>query len=102
MDKQQEALKKVNGANVERQGDQLVVRFNSAILFDTGRSKLKTRSQKDLSAFAQVLRQYPDTDLVVEGHTDNVGKRARTRSCPRRAPTPSSRSWRRRAWPRSA
>src|SRR5215831_21100555 len=31
MDKQEEDLRKVKGANVERQGDQLVVRFNSAI-----------------------------------------------------------------------
>jgi outer membrane protein OmpA-like peptidoglycan-associated protein len=79
MDKQQEALKQVKGADVQRQGDQLVVRFNSAILFDTGKAKLKAQSEKDLSAFAQVLKQYPETDLVVEGHTDNVGKRARNK-----------------------
>jgi outer membrane protein OmpA-like peptidoglycan-associated protein len=76
MDKQEQALKEVKGANVERQGDKLVVKFNSAILFDTGKSKLKPASEKDLSEFAKVLAEYKDTDLVVEGHTDNKGKKA--------------------------
>jgi outer membrane protein OmpA-like peptidoglycan-associated protein len=76
MDKQEKALKQVKGANVERQGDQLVVKFNSAILFDTGKSKLKPVSEKDLGEFAKVLKEYKDTDLIVEGHTDNKGKKA--------------------------
>jgi len=76
MDKQEKALKDVKGANVERQGDKLVVKFNSAILFDSKRSKLKPASEKDLTEFAKVLNEYKDTDLVVEGHTDNKGKRA--------------------------
>lgn len=76
MDKQEKALKEVKGAKVERQGDQLVVRFNSAILFDTGKSKLKPASTKDLTEFASVLKEYKDTDLVIEGHTDNKGKKA--------------------------
>ena len=75
MDKQEAELKKVKGANVERQGEKLVVRFNSAILFDTGKSKLKPASEADLGEFAKVLTQYPETDLVIEGHTDNVGKK---------------------------
>ena len=73
MDKQEADLKKVKGADVQRQGDKLVVRFNSAILFDTGKAKLKPASEKDLSQFAAVLKQYQETNLVVEGHTDNVG-----------------------------
>jgi outer membrane protein OmpA-like peptidoglycan-associated protein len=76
MDKQEKALKEVKGANVERQGDKLVVKFNSAILFDTGKSKLKPASERDLGEFAKVLAEYKDTDLVVEGHTDNKGKKA--------------------------
>jgi outer membrane protein OmpA-like peptidoglycan-associated protein len=75
MDKQQKALKEVKGAKVERQGDQLVVQFNSAILFDTGKSELKPQSKHDLGEFAKVLVQYKDTDLVIEGHTDNTGKK---------------------------
>jgi len=79
MDKQEADLKKVKGANVQREGDKLVVRFNSAILFDTGKARLKPASEKDLSEFASVLKQYQETNLVVEGHTDNVGKKAKNK-----------------------
>ena len=75
MDKQQKALKEVKGAKVERQGDKLVVQFNSAILFDKDKAALKPQSKKDLGEFAKVLVQYKDTDLVIEGHTDNTGKK---------------------------
>jgi outer membrane protein OmpA-like peptidoglycan-associated protein len=66
----------VKGAKVERQGDKLIVKFNSAILFDTNKSLLKPASKNDLSEFARVLKEYKDTDLVIEGHTDNKGKKA--------------------------
>ena len=79
MDKQEADLKKVKGAKVERQGDKLVVQFNSAILFDTAKWNLKAASQHDLSEFAKVLVQYPDTDLVIEGHTDNKGKKVKNK-----------------------
>jgi outer membrane protein OmpA-like peptidoglycan-associated protein len=75
MDKQEKALKEVKGAKVERAGDQLVVKFNSAILFDTGKSQLKPQAKTDLAEFAKVLKEYKDTDLVIEGHTDNTGKK---------------------------
>jgi outer membrane protein OmpA-like peptidoglycan-associated protein len=75
MDKQEKALKDVKGAKVERQGDKLVVQFNSAILFDKDKAALKPQSKKDLGEFAKVLVQYKDTDLVIEGHTDNTGKK---------------------------
>lgn len=77
MDKQEAELKKVKGAAIERQGDKLVVRFNSAILFDKNKALLKPKSKTDLTEFAQVLKRYPDTDLAIEGHTDNTGKKAR-------------------------
>ena len=79
MDKQEAELKKVKGADVKREGDKLIVRFNSAILFDTGKAKLKPASEKDLTEFAGVLKQYPDTNIIVEGHTDNVGKKAKNK-----------------------
>jgi outer membrane protein OmpA-like peptidoglycan-associated protein len=75
MDKQEKALKDVKGAKVERQGDQLNVKFNAAILFDTGKATLKEQSKKDLGEFAKVLTEYKETTLVIEGHTDNKGKK---------------------------
>lgn len=80
MDKQEAELKKnVKAANVKRDGDKLVVQFNSAILFDTNKATLKPASEKDLTEFANVLKTYPETNLVVEGHTDNTGKKDRNR-----------------------
>ena len=78
MDKQEAELKKnVKAANVKRDGDKLVVQFKSEILFDTNKADLKPASQKDLGEFAKVLNQYPETNLVIEGHTDNTGKKTR-------------------------
>jgi outer membrane protein OmpA-like peptidoglycan-associated protein len=79
MDKQEAELRKMKAAQVQRQGDKLVVRFKSEILFASNKSTLKSRSKNDLSEFAQVLKAYPDTDLVIEGHTDNTGTKARNR-----------------------
>jgi outer membrane protein OmpA-like peptidoglycan-associated protein len=53
-----------------------VVKFNSAILFDTAKSDLKGPAKTDLTEFANVLKEYRDTDLIIEGHTDNTGSKA--------------------------
>jgi outer membrane protein OmpA-like peptidoglycan-associated protein len=73
MDKQEKELQELKAAKVVREGDQLVVRFNSAILFDTGKADLKDQSKADLTEFADVLKKYEDTDLIIEGHTDSTG-----------------------------
>jgi outer membrane protein OmpA-like peptidoglycan-associated protein len=75
MDKQEAKLKEVKSAKVEREGNKLVVKFNSAILFDTDKADLKAGSRSDLAEFANVLKEYKDTDLVIEGHTDSTGKK---------------------------
>ena len=75
MDKQEAELKKLQTAKVERQGDELIVKFNSAILFDTDKSVLKPQAKTDLTELANVLKEYQKTNLVIEGHTDNTGKK---------------------------
>ena len=76
MEKQKQDLQKVPGADVRREGDKLIVTFNEAILFDFNSYQLKEASQQNLMQTADVLVKYPDTDLEVEGHTDNVGSEA--------------------------
>jgi outer membrane protein OmpA-like peptidoglycan-associated protein len=74
MDNQQKELEKVKGAKVERTSkNQINVKFDSGILFDTGNSNLKTDAKTALDSFAQVLTKYPETKLTIEGHTDNTG-----------------------------
>jgi outer membrane protein OmpA-like peptidoglycan-associated protein len=44
-----------------------------AVRFQTGSEKLKEESYIVLSEVAGIMRQYPDYDLTISGHTDNVG-----------------------------
>lgn len=44
-----------------------------AIQFETGSAKLKESSYVILSEIGGIMRQYPDYNLSISGHTDNVG-----------------------------
>lgn len=75
MDKQAKKLEDELGktATVERVGEGIKVTFNSQLLFDFGKTDLKESNKTDLQKFAETLNQYPDTDVLIVGHTDNVG-----------------------------
>ncbi len=74
MDKQAEEIKKqVPDAKVERVGEGIVVEFNSAVLFGTDQSSLNSSATSSLDKLTTVLNTYPDTNLEVDGHTDNTG-----------------------------
>ena len=73
LDKQAREMEEIEGAEVQRQGDELRVTFDNAILFDYDSSALKTASQDQLTEVADVLSRYPDTDIMVLGHTDSSG-----------------------------
>lgn len=44
-----------------------------AVQFETGSAKLRESSYVILSEVAGIMRQYPDYDLTIGGHTDDVG-----------------------------
>jgi outer membrane protein OmpA-like peptidoglycan-associated protein len=71
MDEQEKKLQTVEGAKVEREGDMLKVTFDSAILFDSDKADLKDASRANLAKVAAVLKEYPETNLLIEGHTDS-------------------------------
>lgn len=73
LDKQAEKMREVEGAQVEREGDQLKVTFENRILFDFDSSTLKPAAKTQLDQVARVLTEYPDTDILVMGHTDSQG-----------------------------
>ncbi len=50
----------------------LSVNMLNKILFDSGRAEVKAEGQKVLSSLGDVLNQFPDKALRIEGHTDNV------------------------------
>lgn len=76
MDKQAQKIEQeIPGAQVERVDDGIVVTFdeNSGVYFDTAKYNINAASQATLDKLANVLREYPDTDVLVVGHTDSVG-----------------------------
>ncbi len=73
MDKQAEEMEEIEGATITREGDQLKVTFDNAILFDFDSSVLKPASQTQLGQVAAVLVKYPETEILVMGHTDSKG-----------------------------
>ncbi len=75
MDKQAEKLKKDLGtlADVERVEEGIKITMKSGVLFDFNSSKVNPSVNDNLMKFAETLKQYPDTEILVAGHTDNVG-----------------------------
>ena len=73
MDKQAEDLQRdMQNAKVERVGEGIKITFDSGILFDTNSATLRPASQADITKMSATLQKYPDTNVLVEGHTDNV------------------------------
>jgi outer membrane protein OmpA-like peptidoglycan-associated protein len=74
MDQQAKEIKQnIPGAVVERVGEGLQVTFESGLLFDFDSDVLRSEARKNLTTFAQSLDKYPNTEVLVVGHTDNKG-----------------------------
>ncbi|MEM6624752.1 MAG: OmpA family protein [Pseudomonadota bacterium] len=61
------------GAQVERQGDQLLVSLPSSITFATGSAQIQPQFQASLDQVAGTFNQYPQSFIDVIGHTDSQG-----------------------------
>lgn len=74
MDKQaKEIEKEVPNAKVERQGEGIIVTFSSNVLFGFDRSDLTQEAKNTVNDLYTILQKYPDEDVLIIGHTDNVG-----------------------------
>lgn len=76
MDKQAQKIEEeIPGAVVERVDNGIVVTFdeNSGVYFDTGKYDVNPASQNSLNKLVAVFKEYPDTNVLVVGHTDSVG-----------------------------
>lgn len=74
MDKQAEEIKnELPDAKVERVGEGIVVEFNNKILFGFDSYALTDASKKSLDELRDILNKYSDTNIEVQGHTDNSG-----------------------------
>ena len=63
----------IPGADVERVGEGILVTFESGLLFGFDSTTVRPEAQANLRTLAANLDKYPDTDLMVVGHTDAVG-----------------------------
>ncbi len=76
MDKQAQKIEsEIPGAEVTRVGEGIDVVFdeNSGVYFATNQSNINSKSKANLNKLAGIFKEYPDTDIIVEGHTDNTG-----------------------------
>jgi outer membrane protein OmpA-like peptidoglycan-associated protein len=77
MDKQAKEIETtVEGAKVERVGEGIQVTFDSGLLFDFDSNVLREAAKTNLRAMADNLAKYPDTNLLILGHTDQLGSEA--------------------------
>ena len=74
MDKQAEELKRdLKGAEVERVGEGIKITFDSGLMFNVDSYELKSETRDNLSELSKTLQKYDDTNILIEGHTDNTG-----------------------------
>ena len=85
MDKQAEAIKtEIPGAEVTRVGEGINVTFNennpdgskAGVYFATNMSDINANSKLALDKLVKVFNLYPETNILIEGHTDDVGEAA--------------------------
>jgi outer membrane protein OmpA-like peptidoglycan-associated protein len=81
MDQQAKELEQnIPGAIVERVGEGIQVTFESGLLYDFDSDVVRPEARRNLDELARSFEKYPDTDLLIVGHTDSVGTDAYNRS----------------------
>jgi outer membrane protein OmpA-like peptidoglycan-associated protein len=74
MDQQAKELSQnIKGATVERVGEGIEVTFASGLLFAFDSDSIQAAAGTNLRELASSLQKYPDSQLLIVGHTDNVG-----------------------------
>lgn len=74
MDKHAAELEKeLEEAEVTRVGEGIVVTFASGLLFDFDSADLRAEAERNLTRLAESLTEYDNTELLIIGHTDDIG-----------------------------
>lgn len=73
MDKQAKEIENIPGAQVERVGEGINVTFDSGVLFGYDQADLTPSATDRVKELTTILNKYPDTYILVEGHTDSKG-----------------------------
>ncbi len=82
MDRQAEKIKtEIPGAKVERVGEGIDVTFDennpdgskAGVYFETNKYNISSNSKLALDKLQKIFAEYPETNILIEGHTDDVG-----------------------------
>jgi outer membrane protein OmpA-like peptidoglycan-associated protein len=74
MDQQAKELQQnIPGATVTRIGEGIAVTFESGLLFDFDSDAVRPEAAQNFRNLAASLSKYPNTDILIVGHTDAVG-----------------------------
>lgn len=68
--------KSLNGIRIKQIGNGTQITGDESLLFDTGKATIKPAGLQFLDKLAKALRDKPQANVLVEGHTDNVGAAA--------------------------
>ena len=74
MDQQAKELEQnIPGAVVQRVGEGIAITFDSGLLFAFDSDVIQSEARSNLNALANNLGKYDESNLMIVGHTDNVG-----------------------------
>src|SRR3954462_9386857 len=74
MDQQAKEIEQsIPGATIQRVGEGIAVTFASGILFPFNSTEILPDGRTNLQQLASSLEKYPNSDILVVGHTDSVG-----------------------------
>lgn len=74
MDQQaKELAQDIPGASIARVGEGIAVTFASSLLYDVDSDQVRAEAAKNLRALSSSLGKFPNTDILIVGHTDGTG-----------------------------
>ena len=74
MDQQAEELaQSLKDAEIQRVEEGIAIIFDSGLLFGFDSSVIQADARENLTQLAASLEQYPDSDILIVGHTDSSG-----------------------------
>jgi outer membrane protein OmpA-like peptidoglycan-associated protein len=80
MDKQEQEMRQALATSeevaVRREGDMIALTLKGDVSFDVDSDVVLPGLYNEMDRIAQILVRYPDTTIVVEGHTDSTGSDA--------------------------
>jgi len=76
LDRQEEKLREIEALEVKRERDRLIATLPNLLLFDFDSFLIKPGAVESLTEIAGVLREFGETNIIVKGYTDSIGKEA--------------------------